>query len=240
MKLSIYDLAYEYFTMFWPPDKPVPKDVKARVLMDFWGLLAAGWTVEEMLDHLKQARAKAPGVEPCQGNLLVFFSKLKPVRRNLLIPGNIYFHSELRITPPAPVIDVDINTGEIKYETEEYYMEYRASYSLEDLITFYSWAVEPVKRYQLNRYKSVFNHMLQTHSVDNLLFMIDIVANKVRRGEIKPPGGSPIVILDYEKPAQEVMYEYITELTQNGGLNVVYKRRIPLDRRGSGATQVSS
>ena len=198
MKLSIYDLVYKYFTDLYPLNKPITDKDKVNIYNIFWSLLKDGWTADEMISHISQAAAKTPGVEPEQGNLLAFFYKLKRNKQNILYPGTVYTHSQLRVFAAAPVIDVDINTGEIKYEQHDYYMEPRASYTIEELISYYNWVVKPIRNNQISRYMSVFNILVKGYGIDHVLYMIDTIVNKMIAGEILEPN-TPLVIQDYSR-----------------------------------------
>jgi hypothetical protein len=238
MKQSVFDLAYQYFDIFYPPEKLITTEKKASVLESFYSLLKGKWTSEELMGHLKEVAKNTPGVEPYQGNLLVFFSTKAKLRLNLLDPHSMYFHPELRIVPPLPTIEVDIDTGVIDNKPQDYYMEYRASYSIEDMINYWNWTVKPISKYQNARWVGGFKHLLNMYFVDLVLYMIDTVACVMKENGISAPT-SPIEIEEYLQRASEILVERTTELITYGGLQLVYKRRVPLDRRRSSPTLLS-
>lgn len=225
MKVSVYDLAYIYKAAFNPTRATRP------LLHNLIELLNKGWTAKEILGQLRTFKKHNPNDEPAGGDLLIYFTGTQRREQNLIRPQDINFHQELLILPKLPVLDVNSDTGEIVQHTDDYFMEPRASYTIDDLLTYYykkmSQKSEP---WLYKRYIGALRYLLTPLTLDHLLYTIDAVGNMIRAGNIIVPS-SPTALHDYSRHGMELMQACATETALQGGYKVVLRKRVPLDRR---------
>ena len=127
--------------------------------------------------------------------------------------------------PPPPVSYYDPNTCEIIQEEVEYFLEFKASYTLNDLID-YIRTKDSMKLLTNNikRLTGAINIELKRFSIDYLLFLIDttdtIYSNKKK--ELK----SLFEIEDYVKETDININAKRTESVVNGTDKIVLKTRL--------------
>lgn len=233
MKTSIYDLVYEYISLF-NTTKP-----KEAITGDFVRVLKEKWTAGEILSHLKDFHEKMPGQEPA--DLLAFFSNRRKKEVNLVLPGDINFHQELIILPPPPKVSVNYDTGVIEQKYQEYYMEPVASYTANELLEYYyKRMMDKPEDWKSKRYSGALSYLLtKVFTLDHLLYTIDAVGDLVLDKEIPIPE-TPNILQDYYKDGMAMMQNCVTEIASRGGYEVVLRERIPVDRGRSENTGVLS
>jgi hypothetical protein len=223
-KLSIYDLAFGYIKLFYKT-ADVPIAIKKKSIMDFYNLLDKGWTIEELRIHIKDFYHETKG--SIIMNLENHFDRIKPKNINLLKPMNIYYHNELRITTPPPVVDFDYNTGEMTRTIENYFLEMRASYTTDNLTQYFTTKPGLVANETMtyNRIKGMLRWLTESYNIDLILYMID-VANDVivtnNLNKLKMPSD----IKEYYSEAKEIMQNKITETKISGGDKIVPRTRV--------------
>ena len=93
---------------------------------------------------------------------------------NLIKQGIMYYHKELKIMNPLPVVNYDIDSGTMTSSKTEYYLEEVASYTINDLLNyFYSKNMADVNEYNPKRMYGLFKHMINKYGLDKVLFMIE-------------------------------------------------------------------
>jgi hypothetical protein len=209
VQLSVYDLAYTYFKTYAPGHLLPLADNKRKVLTRINQLLHEGWTDTDLLNKW------ASGEEPNYGNLLK--------------PDEFYWHNQLRLMPGATKVTLDIDSGEITRKQEPWFLEMKASFTLDEVVAYYlSQFGLCTPQINLNKYRGTFRYLLTRYDVDLLLFMIDSCVNQRRDSDDGPPL-EPITLNEYERSAQSSMNRKITESRQVGGDWVVPRRRVSLD-----------
>lgn len=209
MKVSLYDLAYEYIKRLHKSGRKVTTDEKKAVLQQIAAALDNGWTAEDILAVIEEGT-----------DLENAFTE-REEKRNLLQQGRFYLHNELRVTPPPPVREYDIATGKIKSYSEPYFLEMRASYTVEDLLQY---AKKRLPVSNMARWRGGLRWIAERYDIDLILFAVDEMAadleEKEYRGEIRP-----FDLLDYLDEARKTMEAKITEEREAGVDRVVPRQR---------------
>lgn len=222
MRYSVFDLAFTYIERFYEEEPPTEE--KRRILQEFQDLLAAGWTTEDIIKHLRAFITKHPGVRP---DIPRLFSKLHRSQENLMKPDRFYYHNQLRITPGPPKRYLDYNTGQIVKTEEDYYLEMRTSYTIDDLTDYYleqfTLDVSPEER---KRIVGSFKYLLKTHDLDLILFMIDVAANHAHSEDMDRESFNPLKLTDWKTIAREQLNEKITENKLSGDDKIVPRKRV--------------
>lgn len=225
---SFYDLVFAFLERFY---EETPSDSeKHKVASEIRALLIDGWTAEAITNELRMFRGSFPGVRP---DLAEMFAYLRLTQVNLLHPDRFYFHNQLRIMPGPPKRALDLNAGIIVKEEEVYFLEMRASYTVDDLTDYYirqSNATVPAN--DRKRMLGAFKYLLRTHDVELVLFMIDAGVNAVYSEDLGREQLSPLKLADYQGVAEAQFAEKRTENIRAGDDCVVPRRRV-LSLRGS-------
>lgn len=140
---------------------------------------------------------------------------------NLIISSHFYYHPELQITPPPPTI-VQLPSGEFQTTYEEFFLEIREVFTLDDLVRYFYNKVGVHDDSAFERDKGAFRHMLKSYDVDFLLHLIDeSYAQAVDRGAALPK--EPFSIQDYIQEAR-IIYENRKNICFEGGFDRVIPR----------------
>ena len=228
MKCSLYDLSFDYMRLNCSHD--IPKEDKIAATKALARLLGIGFTAEEISRRLKMniQRANAMDAPDHKAEIDAVFAGKKPETvYNLLKPGTLYFHNELRLTPAAPVSTVNYDTGEITKQIEPYFLEMRASYTVNDL---YDYFVTKTRLYdKMCLYKKKFigglEWLITRYDLDMLLYMIDIAEDDVACNDRRPLT-SPIGVEEYASTAKAALEHKLTDSRMNGGDRVVPRKRL--------------
>lgn len=228
MLVSVYDLAYGYLKKYSSDE--ISDDIVTETLNSFKELLADGWTAESIIRNLDHKKWKLQ-------DFLKQFKRNNLKEKNLMKPDEYYWHPQLRIVPDAPKRVVDYDTGLITKVEQPYFLEMRASYTLNDLYWYYTKQHgEPETQGEVGKWKGGLRYLLSQYSLDTVLFMIDASANHIRSEDYQPLN-SPLDMADYIREAQRAIGEKITEERTAGDEGIVPKRRIPLSRGRSETTE---
>lgn len=219
---SIFDLSFTFIERFY--DEEPPKEEKIQIIRDFEELLIYGWTLDEIQKVLRTFIAKHPNVRP---DIPKLFSKVNCKRANLLTQGVFYYHNQLRITPGPPKRDLDYNTGEIIRIDEEFFLEIRASYTIDDLADYYIYqlAITPSVQ-ERTRLIGAIRYLLKQYPIDLLLFMIDQATNYLQYGDKSRRDYNPLNLSDYRGEAEGAMNEKATETKLSGDDRIVPRKRV--------------
>lgn len=226
---SFYDLAFAFIERFYDEE---PADAeKKRVIGEIRQLLLNGWTSEDIVNEFRMFMGSFPDVRP---NIPELFEYLRRKNTNLLHPDRFYYHNQLRLMPGPPKRILDINTGTILKDETPYYLEMRASYTVDDLTDYYvrqsGLAIAPNER---KRMIGSFNYLLKTFDVEMVLFMIDAGVNAAYSEDLGKDQLSPLKLADYAAVAEVQLGEKRTENITAGDDRVVPRRRV-LSLRGGG------
>ena len=96
---------------------------------------------------------------------------------NLMKQGVRYYHKELNIRSELSPIIHDVDTGTIIRRDSEYWLEPRASYTLDDMVNyFYSKHMVDEQEYFRKRMIGLFRSYVNRYGIDITLFMIEHAA----------------------------------------------------------------
>ncbi len=191
---------------------------KQEIISQLCRFLDNGYTYEEirnaMLDDLHKRRPfpSYKFATPCKQE------------GNLLKQGVMYYHKQLKLMNSLPVIHHDIDSGTMTSEKVEYYLEPVASYTMNDLLTyFYSKNMADVQEYNPKRMAGMFRHLIEKYGIDKLLFMIEGAA-RMYESEHKV-----FTVNDFESYSSTAS-QYLEEIKNNcvysGGNKYVYRKRV--------------
>jgi len=196
------------------PTEQRKKEIIAQLCM----FLDNGYTYEEirnaMLDdlHKKKPFPAYKFAKPCKQE------------GNLLKQGVMYYHKQLKLMNSLPVIHHDIDSGTMTSEKIEYYLEPVASYTMNDLLTyFYSKDMADVQEYNPKRMAGMFRHMIEKYGLDKLLFMIEGAA---RMYEAEHKVFTLTDFDSYSSTASQYLEEIKNNCVYSGGNKYVYRTRV--------------
>lgn len=93
---------------------------------------------------------------------------------SLLKAGRFYYHPALQEAPPPPVVEaLPDGTFKSSYDDEEFFLEIKDSFTLDDLVEYMYKRVPQMRRTHREREKGAFKHILQYTELDVLLYAID-------------------------------------------------------------------
>lgn len=219
---SIYDIVYDYIDTFYR-DESLDREDKKTIHLEVKKLLMNSWCTDEIISTFKAAKKNRPDIFSLKVAKL-FVSK-RPKKINLIEPGVFYYHNDLRLTCGPPKREIDYDTGIVTVINDTYFLEMKASYSVEDLIHYYMRQVGKSKSDDTNRFKGSLLYLLKSYTVEELLFMIDVMVNTCKADDLPLPS-SPLDSQKYYKEAKEVISLKKTETIQAGGKAIVRKKRI--------------
>jgi hypothetical protein len=140
---------------------------------------------------------------------------------NLINQGHFYYHQELQLTPPPPVI-TQLPTGEFHSTYEEFYLEIKEVFTLDDLVRYFHAKVGVHDNGTFEKDKGAFRHMLKSYEADFILHLIDeAYVQAIDRGGSLPK--EPFAIQDYLEDARQV-YENRKNICFEGGFDRVIPR----------------
>ncbi len=215
--VSIYDLVYDYIEKFFQ-DERLTKEEKKTIHRGIKKLLALGWCSEEIQRVFKQFKGK-PTLDVER-----LFKGKKKSSINLIHPNIFYYHNDLRLTCAPPKREMDYETGEIRSVNEPYFLEMKASYTVENLVDYYLRQVGTHHKKDVNRFIGSFKWLLKSYKVEEILFMIDACVNTAKSEDLSLPE-SPLDIQKHHRIALENWNLKRTHTIQAGGNKIVRKKR---------------
>lgn len=212
----MFDLAATYITLIEKCELDEQK--KKNIISQMCIYLDNGYTYEgirnAMLNYLhkKQPFPHQKFSKPCTQD------------GNLLKQGVMYYHKQLKLMNSLPVINHDIDKGTMTSSKVEYYLEPVASYTINDLLTyFYSKNMADVQEYNPKRMAGIFKHMIEKYSLDKLLFMIEGAA---RMYESEHKIFSLSDFDSYSSTASQYLEEIKNNCKYSGGDRYVFRKRV--------------
>lgn len=159
-------------------------------------------------------------------NIAKVFKNVKPGdNKNILTPGTFYYHSELRLAPEPPVAHYNEETRNIEHKYEDYYLEMQASYTMKELIEYYCNAMGlSLNDNRIKRYSVIFNNLLDSYSIDEILFTIDAAAD-IRKTNGLRSLTNPFILTDYMDIGEQNMALKASLSKQQGVDKIVYRKR---------------
>lgn len=159
-----------------------PDSYKLMVMKNIEEVLAGGMSSETMEDYLKRYKEEheAPEEAYLFDDILSHFkvqARKRIVKRdpnNLLEPGKFYYHPALQVAPPPPVVfQLDDGTFQSSYETEEFFLEVKESFTFEDLTAYFYKVMGLDGQGFKERDMGAFKHIMKSYDVDTILYTID-------------------------------------------------------------------
>lgn len=217
---SLYDIVFMYIEKNFEKSSITQND-KINAIKSISQCLYNGSTSEDLINTInsKKDKEKSPNI----------FFKNSNSRSNLLSPSKFYYHNELRKYPNAPNKIWDIDTGEIVNVVEEYFLEMRASYTINDIIKYISNNKDFLSKTlnDKNRATGSITFLLKKYDIDFLLFLLD-TTNDIYSSKQKY-AKSLIEITEYEDEAKKNYESKINECKVIGQDKVVAKKRVLFD-----------
>lgn len=143
---------------------------------------------------------------------------------NLITQDKLYYHNELRVYAEPPEVEFDLNTGEIKRQEFEYFLEMKASYTLEDLYNYLKTKNTMV--YALDNKKRLMGGLIslvQRHGIEKILFAID-TTNTFYSGKSKMLKN--IFEIEEYMPEAEINYNMkMSDSIVNNANKIILKKR---------------
>lgn len=220
-KMSVYDLMFVYFQHF-TVQAPTQEQMES-VNHAFQTLLNQGYVSEELYQGLSKAYQSSTN----SIDVATFFKRVPKKRFNLLKESGFFYHNELRLTSAAPEVKYDYDTGELIRISAPYFLEMRASYSLEDMMAYFKTkphCYEPMVMADV-RLKGSFKWLCETYEPEIVLFMIDAAESALASDQLKSLK-NPSNLHEFYAEAKLARERKETECKQGGGANVVLKKRM--------------
>ena len=159
-------------------------EYKKKILSDFKTCMDCGKTQTELIHLMDSYKKDCSSYKDTYGmmDILSYYNvklETKHVKEdtdNLMMVGKFYYHQALQNVPPAPVVKVnDDGTFESSYETDSFFLEIKQRYTLDDLVQYFVAKMSLTLRNdnEKERMKGAFRKMLESYSLDLLLFTID-------------------------------------------------------------------
>ena len=170
MKHSIYDIYHYVINKF----RVTNVNTKKHIYSDIISTLKNGVNDYEIIEYIDSLN----NVRSWRDVILSSLRNNDKHKMNRIDGTTMYFHNELRITPGPPSVHFDINTGEIISKSEKFFLEMRSSYSVNDMFNYLKSKSQ--FKYCIcdaNRTKGALVFLLNKHSVDYTLFLIDTTNN---------------------------------------------------------------
>lgn len=218
MTVSVYDLAYNYIKI---NNLTMDSQNKKDLINTIRGVLNNGANSIDVIRKIK-------GGNKSNQEHSMFFKSIKSVG-NLLKnktsnEDKMYYHNELRLIPEAPMKCLDINTGEIETVYQDYFLEMKASYTIEDLCKYIK-KKEFLSNTMENeaRAKGSLKFLTGKYDIDFLLFLID-TANEMYSCNLRY-ARNILDISDFEREAKGNYERRVTECAISNTDKIVYKKR---------------
>lgn len=146
---------------------------------------------------------------------------------NLLVRGKFYYHPQLQVTPPPPVIRFNPDgTFEASYETEpEFFLEIKDKYTADDLLDYYYKRTETKSNPKFRkRDRGAMDYILRLEELDVILYSIDEAAVMHMDVNGQAPRG-PLDIQDYFHYGAALLEDRKNTLEMEGLNHVIPRSR---------------
>lgn len=205
---------------------------KNIVMTNIEEIIAGGMNskeLEALIDRYKTT-CETPSEAYSIDDILSFF-KVKADKKaveknpnNLLEVGAFYYHPALQIAPPPPVITIlDDGTFKSSYDTEEFFLEIKECFTLEDLVDYF-YKIMGYNDGFKDRDIGAFKHILKSYELDAVLYTID-ESRFLAEDLSKPIPKNPFDMRDYMEEGIAVLEER-KNICYMEGLNRVIPRNI--------------
>lgn len=164
---SVYELAFNFININYNKDDVIPKKEIINTIM---GVVNNGANYQDINYKIQNY--------PCNDKDYERFFKTinSSSSPNLIAANRFYYHNELRVFPEPPTRELNIDTGEIEKTEFEYFLEMKASYTMNDLVKYiYSKDSFSLLKNNENRLKGGLKSLLCKYDIEVILFTIDTV-----------------------------------------------------------------
>ena len=217
--------------MFKNDPQNLADDIKKDIHRGITNLLSKGWTSGEIQFNMEFFKDRYPEIEL---SLSQYFSGRTPKRFNILKNPGYYYHNELRIMSPPPVVTVDYNTGSITRKLTDYYIEMRCSYTVEELYNYFLQHDKLYNKRYIDQSKCIggLKWMLNNKfNIELILYMIDI-ANDMAIANDTHPLVSILDLQHFAKGAEDALNQRVTQVKSTGDDKIVPRKRMLPSRSG--------
>jgi hypothetical protein len=189
---------------------------KVEIIKEIREVLRNGVTYQDINSKIQTC--------PCDNkNFKGYFKSIKSSCVNLIDPQNFYYHNELRVFPEAPRRTLNPNTGVIEKTEFEYFLEIKASYTMDDLIN-YIGSKNPFTNIVSNKTKLTgsLKFLLNKYDMDFLLYLIDALCVSYDNQKRKAKN-----IFEIEDFIEEAKFNYNLKFSESAlnGTNKVTPRK---------------
>ncbi|MCY8466585.1 hypothetical protein [Bacillus atrophaeus] len=146
-------------------------------------LLDKGWSLEEIKDQLDSFACTYPQIVINLYHIDEIMNQIEPPN-NLMEKDVFYYHSELREMSSPPKITRDKGSGELIRQSEDFYLEMKNRYTLQDLLNYWykKMKIKP-NDHMMKQDEGKFKYILGNYTLDEVLFAIDasVILRKERQ-----------------------------------------------------------
>ena len=209
---SVYELAFNLINKNY---KDIDNKTKVKIINKIIEVLQNGSSYNSINSKIQTSPIGSEDVERYLEGTRIGCS-------NLINFNIFYYHNELRVVPAAPEVYFDLNTGDFVREPFEYFLEMKASYTIDDLIDYLGTKPSMSLLFNnRNRLVGGLNSLLAKYDVDKLLFAIDHTDMVYDRRLIK----NIFEIEEYMSEAEDSYNMKLTESVINETNKIVPKKR---------------
>lgn len=210
-----------------------PDAYKNKIMEEVKQILQGGTSasqVGELMDRYRSEHPVPNEVYNVQDILDYFKINAKKVVResdpdNLIEEGKFYYHPALQVAPPPPVVvQLDDGTFESSYDTEEFFLEIKEKFTVDDLIKYFYNIMDIHDSGMKERHSGAFKHIMKSNDIDVILYSID-EARVIAEDLGKPRPKNPFDVTDYIEYGIEVLEERKNTCYMEGLDRVIPRRR---------------
>ena len=216
---SVYDLAAMY-SLLIEGRKLLVSNEHDKLLKALNNILDNGYTYEEIRKEILTAY---------NTHEMFPFYKFKSIKQNgnLLKQGVRYYHKELNIMSTLKPVCHDIDSGTITSQGQDYWIEPRASYTIDNLLDYmYSKGMVNMTDFPRKRLYGLMPHLIEQYGLEIVLFMIEYCA---RCFDSNHEMFSMRTFNDSRPIAAKYLEEIKNNCAYSGGVDYVPRERMLLD-----------
>lgn len=206
-------------------------DYKIAVSKAIDAIIAGGTSAEELSKLMDEYKATHPAPHEAYGvedilkymNIQAKKGVIKEDPTNLLVRGKFYYHPQLQIVPPPPVVKI-LNDGTFIASYEEdptFYLEMKEKYTLDDLLDYF-YERTGIQSKNRKRDKGSMEYILRLNELDIVLYSIDESSVMYMDKNCRPPR-NPLDLQDYFEDGEAILEDRKNTLEMEG-LNYVIPR----------------
>ena len=213
---SYYELAFNFINKNYSKDDNIPK---ADIINTIKEVLNNGATYQ-VIDY------KIQNCHCSDKDYKRFFKTISSAGgANIIDIDRFYYHNELRVFPEPPTVHFDINTGEMKKVDFEYFLEMKASYTLNELLEYitskYTFSLFKIN---MSRALGGLKTLLCKYDLEHIMFTVDTV-DTIYSSKNNKRVKNIFEIEDYMEEGKTNLNMKITESVVNNTNTIVFKKR---------------